>query len=182
LKEAPKSLARVRRGSLGGIAALAFAAAIALPPTASASDVTCGGIAKRSTAPAATANQLDYSVHCTAVITSYSIVANLPIDAFGAETSVTPAPDGSTGKLFSCEGRIPSNGFGCNGGNLPTGAYVNSTLTPQFALCASPKHRLRLWVVGVDTKGGSSGPFMVRVPKCPKPKAKPKRTKRHAHR
>ena len=170
MNEVPKRLATV---AAMGACAVALAA---VPATASAASVACGGTAARSTEPNADKNEIAYAIHCTQPITAYTIVLNKPIDSFGAETSVEPSPGGPAGKLFSCEGRIPSMGFGCSAGSLPVGAWVKSSFVTETGACAQPKKPLRVFVVGVDAKGNISEPFRVKAPKC----AIPKKKKRHA--
>ena len=163
-----------RLAALAGSGAVVVVLAL-LPAGASANSVICGGTAKR--APDTTdRNQVEYSFHCTESLKSYTIAASAPLDSFGADTSITPlAPGGATGKLFSCEGSIPSMGFGCNSGDLPAGAFVSATLSPSRNICAAPTNRFRLFVIGVDTNGNSSEPFALRVARC----QTTKRSRRH---
>ena len=173
MNEATKGLA-----TAAALGACAVALAV-LPATASAATVICGGTAAPSTEPNADRKEMAYAIHCTEPIMSYSIVSNKPLDSFGPDTSVDPSPSGQQGKLFSCEGRIPSMGFGCSGGTLPVGGWVRSSFVTQTTACFRPKKPLRVFVVGVDAKGNVSEPFRVKTPKCAIPKKKTK-SKRHA--
>ena len=166
MTEVPRTLAGA---AAMGACALAFALG---PASASAASVVCGGTVARSALPNADKNELDYGVHCSEPIKAYSILATAPLDTFGAETNVEPSPGGQPGKLFSCEGRIPSMGFGCSGGDLPVGAWVRSSFVAQKGMCSQPKAPLRAFVVGVDANGNASEPFKLKTPRCPKPKTR----------
>jgi hypothetical protein len=172
----PQGLAPARRRAPWGVVVTCCALAVAaFPAAASANTVNCGGTAKPGKGEP---NELVYALHCTEEVKSFSIVASGLLDSFGAETTLTPAAGGPLGKLFACEGEIPSYGFGCSGGDLPPRATVGGTLVTDKPRCADRHNPLRLWMVAVDANGASSGAFPIRSPKCAKPKKTAKHTRR----
>jgi hypothetical protein len=171
---------RHRKSGLGLASTLAVALGCLLlgPSAASASSVDCWGHVEQTTATKQ--RVLTYAFACSDTIKSFSLVSNIELSEFSTVADVfdpaTQAP--VEGETFSCEGFIPSDGFGCAG--MSTGFHtVKGTVDLSASRCVKRRNQLRAWVVAVDGNGASTGPTQLTVPpRCAKSKAK-KSSHRH---
>jgi hypothetical protein len=147
--------------------------------TASASTLDCWGAA----APTSTVQtDLTYAFGCSEPIKGFSIVSNLEVGEFSTTADVldnTFQP--VSGQTFTCEGDIPSQGFGCFGGS-----YDGTTTTGTFSLdaprCVKRRNKLSVWLVPVDIDGHASGPHRLVVPpRCAAAKAVKHHKKHRKH-
>jgi hypothetical protein len=174
------------RRALLGVLAAGLLPALAAPGAASASnDTTCNGSVRLDRSVALSEGQTTYRFYCDQPIAGYSILSNLEIDSFQAESQViepaTNSPLGGQG--FDCFGPLPGNGFSCNQSSGSRGAdagkYVTGSLSTDTSPCVAT---VNYWIVVSDTKGNTSGPFETgKTRNCP-PVKKKKRAKRARHR
>jgi hypothetical protein len=146
------------------------------PRPAHASFVDCvGGALHNSKTDRST---MDYHFRCSEGIQGYTLVSSQPFASFGTENVVTDQTGAVVDKeTLSCEGLLPSTGFGCNGAmaSLHTTAGEFSTDGDPCGKAAA-KTPFLLWVVvfASDLQGDGkavmkpSGPLPLSAPKCRK--------------
>lgn len=169
------------RAALASLAAVAGIAALSLPATASAADVTlCGGTLEvNNEIPGIDPpGGLTYKFDCNATVLGYALVANRQVDYFSTEVGVLDFTTGeATAEQFSCEGPFPSWGFGCRGmsnyGNFMTGELAISRDPCEKS--KSKADRLRVWVTATVVQLDSvtnkpfnvvTHPFRLKGPAC----------------
>jgi hypothetical protein len=157
--------------------AVALGCLLAGASAASANTVDCWG----AVAPTATAQtELTYAFQCSEPIKGFSIVSSLEVGEFSTTADVldlqTMQP--VSGETFTCEGDIPSDGFGCFG-KAYDGRMITGTFGIDSPRCVKRRNKLRTWIVALDLNGNPSGPQgLVVPPRCAKAKA----VKHHKHR
>ena len=163
-----------RKACLALVVALGCLGAAA--STASASTLDCWGAA----APISTVQtDLTYAFGCSEPIKGFSLVSTREVGVFSTTADVfdqTGAP--VSNETFTCEGDIPSEGFGCFGIG-----YDTHTITGTFSIdaprCVKRRNKLSVWITPVDMDGHASGPHRLVVPpRCAATKA----IKHHKHR
>ncbi len=140
---------------------VAVAALLAIPGTAGAANVTCGGHLERGTAEDTGDHALTYEFGCSDTIIGYSLVFDQLIAGFEPEVGVLDDKGEATSELMSCEGAIPSYGIGCFGAYSAGGRDVRGTVQLDRDACADPRYQGWLTVI-VGVKGQSAGPFLLR--------------------
>jgi hypothetical protein len=175
---------------LGGTLALAAGCAVVVlcllaPSGASASYAKCHGGLSPDTDGALTGdpNGVVYTWYCNHKIKAYTIWSSSLIDLFQVDPLVYTGPDPASSDVdgngsFSCEGKTPGRGFGCQGGFPPGSSTQGGTVlkneavqggfVPEDKLCATnhqPRPKVFLSVVETqyDASGkpysAASGPF-----------------------
>lgn len=167
-----RQYSRPRTSALALVFALILASLLFAAATASANSVRCKG----TFVPAGAAGDLTYDFLCSEDIKGYSVVSNLSVAEFSTTADVLDPTSGDpvSGQTFSCEGLIPSNGFGCSGSAINPNR-VHGTLATDARRCVRGYNQMRVWVVAVDATGVASGPQPLRAPKCAKAARKSRR-------
>lgn len=144
---------------------LALAAVIGclLASASSASAVTIhchGNAASLGSDP----TELTYGFTCGEPMRGFSIVSNLEVGEFSTTADVYEPNFGpADAQSFTCEGDIPSRGFGCFGFAWDH-KLITGTLAIDVPRCVKGKNQLLLWLVAVDANNKPSGPFRLKVP------------------
>jgi hypothetical protein len=176
-------LIHIRQSAPRRVHLLLFAGAVAAslvllltPRAAHASFVDCVGAAVHNSKT--DKSSMTYRFRCSEGIQGYTIMSSQALGSFGTENVITDQSNAVVDKeSFSCEGVLPSFGFGCNGAMaaLHTTAGELSTDSDPCGKAAA-KTPLRLWVVvfASDMTGDGktvmkpSGPLPLSAPKCRK--------------
>jgi hypothetical protein len=144
--------------------------------TASANTVECFGGA----GPNSTRTEIAYGFGCSEPIKGFGLVSSVEVGDFSTTADVFDSSfEPVSGQTFTCEGGIPSSGFGCFGT-----AEGNRTITGTFGvdspICVKRRTTLSVWIVAIDSAGTPSGPqpLVVRAG-CAKQKPKPARHRKH---
>ena len=143
--------------------------------SASANTVECFGGAS----PNASRTDITYAFGCSEPIKGFGLISTLEVGDFSTTTDVLDSAfQPVSGQTFSCEGNIPSSGFGCFG-NAEGSKTITGTFGIDEPLCVKRRNQLAIWVVAIDSANVPSGPqrLVVRAG-CAKPKAARHRKRR----
>jgi hypothetical protein len=136
--------------------------------TASANAVECFGGA----APNSDRTEITYGFGCSEPVKGFTLVSSLEIGDWSTTADVLDSAfQPVDGQTFSCEGDIPSSGFGC-AGNADGSKTITGTFGIDSPLCVKRRNQLKAWIVAIDAAGTPSGPqpLVVRA-RCAKTKA-----------
>jgi hypothetical protein len=166
----PRNRGSARTPLIGLTLLVALSGLLVGSQAASASSARCKGTA---TPQKADPLELDYQIKCSEEIKAFSIISTLPVSGFSvAPDVVDPATRQVLGdQSLTCEGSIPSNGFGCYGKALNPNLIVG-TMSTETPSCVLGRPQLTLWVVATDALSKSSEPYKLNAQKCPAPKKK----------
>lgn len=151
------------RRALVATLAVALGVLLAGASSASATTIHCHG----TVAPLGT-NQRDltYGLTCGEPVRGLTILSSLEVDEFSTTSDVLNSSFQVLGdQSFTCEGDIPSHGFGCFGFSWDRN-MITGTFSIDQARCPKGKNRLQAWLVAVDANNRPSGPFRLKVPAC----------------